>query len=86
MSHFYATIQGSRGEATRQGGKKTGIHSSTASWAGAIHVRAFFNEEKQEDWVRVELGQWAGAGEYPAKVLYVGPLGRYDPPNPKKQP
>lgn len=79
MSHFYGTLQGNRGEATRQGSKKSGIETSTASWEGAIHTRAFYNEETGNDWVRVTLGQWMGRGQSPSKILYYGPIGEYNP-------
>lgn len=32
MSHFYASIEGSRGEATRQGGKESGIEAHARGW------------------------------------------------------
>jgi len=78
MSHFYGTLQGSKGQTTRQGTKKSGIESRTASWQGAVRVSAFHDEETGEDWVEVRLEQWQSVGQLPSKLLYRGPIGRYE--------
>ncbi len=49
MSHFYATIQGHRGEGTRTGTKTSGITSHTKGWNSGVRVRGFYNEETGED-------------------------------------
>lgn len=38
MSHFYANIQGNRGEATRQGTKESGMFGHIRSWNTGIRV------------------------------------------------
>lgn len=38
MAHFYGSIQGQRGEATRLGSKNSGLTAITAGWTGAISV------------------------------------------------
>lgn len=38
MSHFYGTVQGNRGEATRGGSKNSGMDTATASWEGSVQV------------------------------------------------
>lgn len=38
MSRFYASIQGSRGEATRQGGKESGIQGHLRGWNLGVRV------------------------------------------------
>ncbi len=38
MAHFYGSIQGQRGEATRLGSKNSGLRAITAGWTGAISV------------------------------------------------
>ena len=38
MSHFYGTLQGSRGEATRCGTANSGLVTYAAGWKGAICV------------------------------------------------
>ena len=39
MSHFYSSIQGGRGEATRCGHKTTGIEAMAKNWEGKITVQ-----------------------------------------------
>ena len=73
MAEFYGTLQGTRGRATRLGGRKSGMEVYAASWKGAVRSKAFYNPEKKEDWVRVELTPWQGAGVN--KLLYLGPIG-----------
>lgn len=38
MAHFYGTLQGNRGEASRLGTKDSGITTYAASWEGAVRV------------------------------------------------
>lgn len=38
MARFYAQVQGSRGEATRTGGKESGIWSHTRGWDLGVQV------------------------------------------------
>jgi len=73
MSHFYGTIQGNRGEATRGGSKASGMTTYCASWKGAIRCEAYINDEGV-DCVEVTKTQWQGYGEN--KVLYDGPIGK----------
>lgn len=75
MSQFYGTLNGNRGEATRCGTKKSGIVTHAASWKGAVRACVYWNEEEQEDWAIVTLTQWQGAGCYPPRELYNGPVG-----------
>ena len=39
MAHFYGTVQGGRGEASRLGTKKDGIHSSARGWKLGVDVQ-----------------------------------------------
>lgn len=73
MSHFYGTLQGSRGQASRCGTKKSGMVTYCASWSGAIRCHAYFND-KGEDCVRVEKTTWHGYGDN--KILYEGKIGK----------
>jgi len=71
MSHFYGTLKGSRGEATRCGTKKSGITTHTASWEGAVRVELY--QKDGIDYAKVCLTKWRnGAGDY--KLLYDGPV------------
>jgi len=77
MSHFYGSIKGSRGEATRCGTKTSGLMTYTASWEGAIQVFLYYDDESGEDWVRVAMCPWRGAGT--TRTIYSGPVGKYQP-------
>lgn len=72
MSHFYGTMQGSRGQATRCGTKVSGIEVVAAGWGGAIRTTLFVNSEGQDCYL-VEQIAWKGAGEY--KKLAEGIVG-----------
>ena len=54
MSRFYASIEGNRGEATRQGTPKSGIRGHVRGWKLGARVFCFVNEQG-EDSVKVEL-------------------------------
>lgn len=71
MAHFYGSIQGQRGEASRLGSKASGLRVVAASWQGAIQT--YLYERDGEDRARVSFIQWHnGAGTN--KVLYDGPV------------
>lgn len=72
MSHFYATIKGNKGEASRCGSKDSGIVSYTASWEGAVRTTLYYNEQAKRDYAVVSLVPWQGEGT--VKVLYDGPV------------
>jgi len=48
MSRFYASIQGSRGETTRQGGAKSGISGHVRGWNLGIRVRMRVDKSGQD--------------------------------------
>jgi len=77
MSHFYGTVQGNRGEASKCGSKASGIRTYAASWKGAITCWTYIDKETGNDYVRVEMTTWQGAGNY--ALLYDGPIGEYKP-------
>jgi len=60
MSHFYGTLEGSRGKATRRGTKNSGITTHAAGWGGAIRVDVF--ERDGVDHYRVTLVPWQSGG------------------------
>ncbi len=70
MSHFYGTLQGSRGQATRCGTRVSGVTTVAASWAGAVRCEAY--ERDGEDHVRVSFIPWQGRGT--RRELYDGPI------------
>jgi len=71
MSHFYGTLEGSRGKATRSGTKNSGITTHAAGWGGAIRVDVF--ERDGVDHYRVTLVPWQSSGGF-AHALAEGVL------------
>lgn len=63
MSHFYGTMLGSRGEATRCGTKASGMEVIAAGWGGAIRTSLFVDDQGR-DCYRVEQIPWQGEGAY----------------------
>ena len=72
MSHFYGRLQGSRGQATRCGTKKSRMDITCASWEGAVNAYAYYDEKSGRDMVLVTLKTWHGYGT--DRVLYDGPI------------
>jgi len=62
MAHFYGTVQGSRGTASRMGGKVSGITTQAAGWGGCIETHTWHDEATGKDMYRVELTPWRGSG------------------------
>jgi hypothetical protein len=73
MSHFYGTLQGSRGQATRCGDKRGGLLTVAASWKGAVNVYVYHDHETGRDMFRVSQQPWHGAGV--SQVLVQGAIG-----------
>jgi hypothetical protein len=53
MSHFYADIQGNRGEATRGGTKGSGISGHVRGWSTGGRVECYYDDESDRDIVRM---------------------------------
>jgi len=53
MSHFYANIQGSRGEATRGGTKQSGIQGHIRGWENGVAVFCVHDNQQDEDTINV---------------------------------
>jgi hypothetical protein len=49
MAHFYANIQGTRGEATRCGDKKSGIDGHIRGWNIGARVALRYNSKTDKD-------------------------------------
>jgi hypothetical protein len=62
MAHFYGTLQGNRGKATRMGTRKSGIETYAAGWGGAIRVTVFEDEDSKQDCFEVSLVPWQSSG------------------------
>jgi len=61
MSHFYGTLQGNRGEASRCGSTDSGIDTYAAGWRGAIHV-SVYQDSDGVDCFDVTLQPWQNSG------------------------
>lgn len=72
MAHFYATLHGTRGEASRLGTKSSGMDATVASWQGAVSVRLWHDGATDTDMAEVSLIPWHGAGD--KTPLYAGPV------------
>ena len=70
MAHFRATIQGSRGEASRLGTRSSGLQTVAASWQGAVRVELYACGDR--DLARVSLTPHRGAGV--ERLLFDGPV------------
>lgn len=70
MAQYRGTIQGARGEASRLGGKESGLHVTAASWQGAVRVDLF--EANGVDIACVRLQPHHGQGT--SRILYEGPV------------
>lgn len=77
MAHFYGTVQGARGEASRLGHPNTGLETMAASWEGCVRVRLEHDSATDTDTALVYLDRHKGSGTH--RVLYDGPVGAYVP-------
>lgn len=77
MAHFYGTLQGSRGEATRLGTKNSGMHVKACSYEGAIRTVLNYDAQLGCDIATVTMTRHMGSGT--ERVLYEGPVGEYAP-------
>ncbi len=64
MSHFYANIQGSRGEATRCGTKNSGLSSHVRGWNVGVKVYIVYNEAEDRDEIHIEATGGSNGGRY----------------------
>ena len=71
MSHFYGTVSGSRGMATRMGSKNSGLRVNAAGWGGSIRVQLC--EDHGKDTYTVSLVPWQSSGGQ-SRVIAEGPL------------
>lgn len=55
MSHFYASIKGTKGEATRCGDKSRGINGHIRGWNFGVNVKMEYNADTGEDEAVVHL-------------------------------
>jgi len=68
MSHFYGTLQGQAGRATRCGSKRSGLTTYAAGWGGAVRVHVFQDSDTDEDRYTVDLVPWGCGGGSPRRL------------------
>lgn len=71
MAHFRGTVRGARGEASRLGGKSSGLIVVANSWEGRVTTELYYSEAEQCDWARVVLSPRSGSG---GTIIYQGPV------------
>jgi hypothetical protein len=69
MSRFYASIQGNRGRATRQGTEKSGIEGHIRGWNIGAYVALHVNTETGEDEVSIHI---TGGSNDPSSLKRIG--------------
>ena len=74
MAQFRGSMKGQRGEASRLGSKVSGLDAHIASWSGAVRVRLWYDKNTDMDMCCVALTTHHGAGAYPERMLYRGPV------------
>lgn len=80
MSHFYGTLNGQAGQATRSGSKSSGYRAVAASYQGAIQTWLWHDSKTGLDMAMVQFVPWQGAGGGPdsakigGTILYSGPI------------
>jgi hypothetical protein len=69
MSRFYASIQGNRGKATRQGSAKSGIEGHIRGWNIGAYVALHVNPKTGEDEVSIHI---TGGSYNPSSLKRIG--------------
>ena len=73
MSHYYGTLQGQAGQATRRGSKSSGLTVQAASWDGVVTVSLHHCPISGKDRYEVTLGPWQGTGG-PTRLIAEGSI------------
>jgi len=77
MARFYASIQGSRGEATRMGTPASGIHSHTRGWDIGANVRVFDEDGEDVCYIGISGGSNGAKLSKCVGTLTAGNAGEY---------
>jgi hypothetical protein len=70
MAHFYGTLQGARGQASRLGTRNSGLRVEACSWQGKVVVT--MRSRDGVDYAEVSLQRHQGHGT--SLVVYDGPV------------
>lgn len=55
MAHFYGTVRGGRGTASRLGHKNTGLMTTAQTWQHTVTTRLWHDIPSGEDWLSVQI-------------------------------
>ena len=62
MTHFYGSMEGSRGEATRCGTKSSGISAHVRSWTHGVRADLIASEANGDDRACIEITSGSNGG------------------------
>lgn len=72
MSHFYGSMCGNRGEATRCGTKDSGHYGHIRGWNSGVQVDARYSEWQERDEFHISgTGGSSGYGSYTIGKVYL---------------
>jgi hypothetical protein len=78
MSALYGSLQGNRGEATRQGTKGSGIRASVQSWDGSLIAYMELDRETEEPVIRLYTTDDSSSTSYHANEMFRGSLKEFN--------
>jgi len=71
MSHFYSSIQGSKGEATRCGTKNSGVRGVVKGWNEGVYVEAIHHDLTDEDIFEIWINGGSNHTHEPIKIAEI---------------
>lgn len=74
MAHFIGVVQGSRGEASRLGGKETGMRVNANGWEAGVTVRAVHIDGKDRFYLYRTAGSNGYTSQHIATVIEGDPM------------
>jgi hypothetical protein len=76
MAHFYASIQGNRGEATRCGSKTSGLTSTVSGWDIGVEVTLEYDANLGTDIVHIYATEGSNGCSRKRILSYIQKEGR----------
>ena len=71
MAHFYGTLKGNRGAASRLGTKASDMTTTCQSWEGSVTVCMWHDEAEDRNWVELQTHVGSRSG---GQTIFLGPL------------
>lgn len=68
MAHFYGSMQGNRGEATRCGSKESGIEAHIRGWVIGVRVFCSYDEKLRKDVITIYKTS-GSSGHQPSELI-----------------